>query len=99
MVLWVSTLTVSLPRTIAEIPLRPWEAITIKSHPFVFAASIIAWKGCSCSTWTVSQLTPAPAAASFTCPRYFVATAVMRFLYDLDVSVSISGSTAKYHSG
>ena len=35
MVLWVRTLTVSLPRTIAEIPRRPWEAITIKSHGYL----------------------------------------------------------------
>ena len=35
MVLRVRTLTVSLPRTIAEIPRRPWEAITIKSHSYL----------------------------------------------------------------
>ena len=30
----VSTLTVSLPRTIAEMPWRPCEAMTIRSQPF-----------------------------------------------------------------
>ena len=40
-VLWVSTLTVSLPSTIAETPLRPWEAIAIASHPLFLAVSII----------------------------------------------------------
>jgi hypothetical protein len=39
----VSTLTVSLPRTIAEMPRRPCEAMTIRSQPFPSAASIIAW--------------------------------------------------------
>jgi hypothetical protein len=38
----VSTLTVSLQRTTAETPRRPWEAITIKSHFLASAASIIA---------------------------------------------------------
>ena len=38
----VSTLTVSLPRTTAEIPRRPCEAITIKSHLLAEAASMIA---------------------------------------------------------
>ena len=38
----VSTLTVSLPRTTAETPRRPCEAITIKSHPLAEAASMIA---------------------------------------------------------
>jgi hypothetical protein len=38
---WVSTLTVSLPRTTAETPRRPCEAITIKSHPLAEAASMI----------------------------------------------------------
>jgi hypothetical protein len=37
----VSTLTVSLPRTTAETPRRPCEAITIKSHPLAEAASMI----------------------------------------------------------
>ena len=40
--LWVSTLTVSLPSTIAETPRRPCEAITMASHPSFFAVSIIA---------------------------------------------------------
>jgi hypothetical protein len=38
----VSTLTVSLPRTTAETPRRPCEAITIKSHFLASAASMIA---------------------------------------------------------
>jgi len=38
----VSTLTVSLPRTTAEIPRRPCEAIMIKSHVLAEAASMIA---------------------------------------------------------
>jgi hypothetical protein len=38
----VSTLTVSLPRTTAETPRRPCEAITIKSHLLAEAASMIA---------------------------------------------------------
>jgi len=38
----VSTLTVSLPRTTAEMPRRPCEAITIKSHLLAEAASMIA---------------------------------------------------------
>ena len=33
---WVRTLTVSLPRTTAATPRRPWEAIRIKSHPSRF---------------------------------------------------------------
>ena len=37
----VSTLTVSLPRTTAETPRRPCEAITIKSHLLAEAASMI----------------------------------------------------------
>ena len=40
---WVSTLSVSLPRTIAEMPWRPCEAMTTRSHPFNSAVSIIAW--------------------------------------------------------
>ena len=39
----VRTLTVSLPRTIAEMPWRPCDAITIRSQPFKSAVSIIAW--------------------------------------------------------
>ena len=39
--LWVSTLTASLPSTIADIPRRPCEAITIKSHPLLTAVSMI----------------------------------------------------------
>src|ERR1700730_5038824 len=35
MVLWVSTLTVSLPSTIADTPRRPCDAITIRSHPWL----------------------------------------------------------------
>src|SRR6516165_381540 len=77
-VLWVSTLTVSLPSTMAETPRRPCEAMTIASHPCFFAVSIIAWYGCSCSTWTVSQVTGAAAAASFTALRYFAAVSAMR---------------------
>ena len=38
----VSTLTVSLPRTTAETPRRPCDAITIKSHLLAEAASMIA---------------------------------------------------------
>ena len=38
----VSTLTVSLPRTIAEMPWRPCEAMTIRSQPFDSAVSMIA---------------------------------------------------------
>src|SRR5215831_19390814 len=38
----VSTLTVSLPRTTAETPRRPCDAITIKSHFLASVASIIA---------------------------------------------------------
>jgi hypothetical protein len=37
MVLWVSTFSVSLPSTIAEMPRRPWDAITIKSHALELA--------------------------------------------------------------
>ena len=39
----VRTLTVSLPRTIAEIPWRPCDAMTIRSQSFASAVSIIAW--------------------------------------------------------
>jgi len=39
----VRTLTVSLPRTIAAMPRRPCEAITMRSQPFDSAVSIIAW--------------------------------------------------------
>ena len=35
---WVSSLLVSLPNTIADRPRRPWDAITIRSHFFDFAA-------------------------------------------------------------
>jgi len=42
MVLCVSTLTVSLPSTIAEIPRRPCEAMTIRSHDFRAAVSMMA---------------------------------------------------------
>ena len=38
----VRTLTVSLPRTIAEMPWRPCEAMTIRSQPFNSAVSRIA---------------------------------------------------------
>ena len=38
----VSTLTVSLPRTTAEMPWRPCEAMTTRSQPFDFAVSMIA---------------------------------------------------------
>src|SRR6516162_7920743 len=71
MLLWVSTLTVSLPSTTAETPRRPWEAITIASHPLFLAVSIIVSYGCSCSTCTTSQGTPAAVAASFAALRYF----------------------------
>ena len=39
---WVSTLTVSLPRMMAEMPWRPCDAMTIRSQPFDPAVSIIA---------------------------------------------------------
>src|SRR5437868_12601132 len=39
---WVSTFTVSLPSTIAEMPRRPWDAIKIASHPASLAVSIMA---------------------------------------------------------
>jgi hypothetical protein len=39
---WVRTFTVSLPRTIAEMPWRPCEAMTIKSQAFEPAVSMIA---------------------------------------------------------
>ena len=39
----VRTLSVSLPRTIAEMPWRPCDAMTIRSQPFASAVSIIAW--------------------------------------------------------
>jgi hypothetical protein len=39
---WVSTFTVSLPSTIAEMPRRPWDAIKIASHPVFLAVSIMA---------------------------------------------------------
>jgi hypothetical protein len=39
----VSTLNVSLPRTIAEMPRRPCEAMTIRSQPFDSVVSMIAW--------------------------------------------------------
>ena len=42
MVLCVSTLTASLPSTIAEIPRRPCEAMTIRSHDFRAAVSMMA---------------------------------------------------------
>jgi hypothetical protein len=38
----VSTLVVSLPRTSADMPLRPCEAMKIRSHPWAFAVSMIA---------------------------------------------------------
>jgi len=41
-VLWVSTLSVSLPSTIAEMPRQPCDAIMIKSHALLLATSIIA---------------------------------------------------------
>ena len=41
-VLCVSTLTVSLPGTIAETPRRPCEAMTIRSHDFRAAVSMMA---------------------------------------------------------
>ena len=45
MVLCVSTLTASLPSTIAEIPRRPCEAMTIRSHDFRAAVSMMARYG------------------------------------------------------
>jgi hypothetical protein len=39
----VSTLTVSLPSTSAEMPWRPCEAMTMRSQPFDPAVSMIAW--------------------------------------------------------
>src|SRR6516225_8973678 len=97
--LWVSTSTVSLPSTIAETPRRPWEAITIASHPFFLAVSIIASYGCSCSTCTTSQGTLAAVAASFAAWRYFEARAAACLLYSAGVSVTILGSTAKTWKG
>src|SRR6516162_4705556 len=99
MLLWVSTLTVSLPSTTAETPRRPWEAITIASHPLFLAVSIIVSYGCSCSTCTTSQGTPAAVAASFAALRYFAARAEIRFLYSSGVSVTMPGSTAKIWKG
>src|SRR6516164_8997622 len=99
MLLWVSTLTVSLPSTIAETPRRPWAAITIASHPLFLAVSIIVSYGCSSSTCTTSQGTPAAVAASFAALRYFAVTAAIRFLYSSGVSVSMPGSTAKTWKG
>ena len=40
--LWVSTLTVSLPSTRADMPFRPWEAMKIRSQPPLRAVSMIA---------------------------------------------------------
>src|SRR6516225_4146899 len=74
-VLWVSTFTVSLPSTIAETPRRPCEAITIASHPLALAVSMIATYGCSCSTCTTLQGTPAFVAASFATSRYLAVSA------------------------
>ena len=45
--LCVSTLVVSLPSTSADIPLRPCDAMKIRSHPFCFAVSMIASYGWS----------------------------------------------------
>src|SRR6516165_3638524 len=98
-VLSVSTLTVSLPRTIAETPRRPWEAITIASHPLALAISMIATYGCSCSTGTTSQGTPAFVAASFATLRYFAVSVATRVLYSFGVSVTMFGSTAKVWNG
>ena len=39
--LWVRTLTVWLPKTTADIPLRPCDAIMIKSHPLFWAVSMM----------------------------------------------------------
>ena len=41
MALCVNTLTVSLPSTMAEIPRRPCEAMTMRSQPFCVAVSIM----------------------------------------------------------
>jgi hypothetical protein len=38
----VSTFIVSLPKSTAEMPWRPWEAMTIRSQPFDAAVSMIA---------------------------------------------------------
>jgi len=43
MLLWVRTLTVWLPKTTADIPLRPCDAIMIKSHPLFWAVSMMPW--------------------------------------------------------
>ena len=43
MLLWVRTLTVWLPKTTADMPLRPCDAITIKSHPLFWAVSMMPW--------------------------------------------------------
>jgi hypothetical protein len=44
--------------TIAETPRKPCDAMTIKSHPLLFAVSIIASYGWSCSIGTKSHATP-----------------------------------------
>jgi hypothetical protein len=98
-VLWVSTFTVSLPSTTAETPRRPCDAITIASHPLALAVSMIATHGCSCSTCTTSQGTPAFVAASFATLRYFAVSVATRVLYSFGVSVTILGSTAKVWNG
>src|SRR5262249_994263 len=78
---WVRTFSVSLPRTIAEMPWRPCEAMTIRSQPFHSAVSMIAWYGCSCSTWTVSHATPAACATREAAARVLSACCLMRTLY------------------
>src|SRR5262249_55038335 len=60
---------------------------------------MIATYGCSCSTCTTSQGTPAFVAASFATLRYFAVSVAARVLYSFGVSVTMLGSTAKVWNG
>jgi hypothetical protein len=91
----VSTLTVSLPSTIAETPRRPWEAITIASHPFLsgridnrFVGELV---------FNLHHI--AGHARILYRLEVFSGNSGNTFLYSSGVSVTMPGSTAKTWKG
>ena len=65
MVEWVRTLVVSLPSSKPSSPLRPCEAITMRSHSFDAAALMIASHGAAAVTTSDATSRPAPFACAW----------------------------------
>src|SRR6516225_8507801 len=80
-------------------PLRPCDAMKIRSHPRSFAVPMIPSYGCSAFTCATSHGTPAALAAPLMAPRHFAATSSQSFSYVSFVSLTILGSRANVWNG